>query len=65
MRESTLLRDVFNRCQMEKNCDSPDFVLAEYLIGCLNLYEFVNTRSRRLSSENKAANLAGKGDGEW
>ena len=33
------LRQVINRHSAETGSDTPDFILAQYLIGCLNLFD--------------------------
>ena len=39
------LKELLNSCSRENDSDTPDFILAEYLIGCLEAYELaVNKR---------------------
>lgn len=33
------LEALINRCSMENGSNTPDFILAEYLIGCLQSYD--------------------------
>lgn len=33
------LEALLNRCSMENGCDTPDFILAEYLLGCLDAFD--------------------------
>ena len=32
------LRDLINRYSMESGSDTPDYILAEYLMGCLEVF---------------------------
>lgn len=41
------LEDIINRCSKENGSDTPDFILAEYLIGCLETFD----RATRLRTE--------------
>ena len=33
------LEALLNRHSMENGCDTPDFILAEYLVGCLDAFD--------------------------
>jgi hypothetical protein len=33
------LKDLLNRCSMENESNTPDFILAEYLLDCLRAFE--------------------------
>ena len=39
------LRDLLNRHSVEGESNTPDFILADYMLGCLQIYE--NTLRRR------------------
>jgi len=41
------LERLINKHSMENGSNTPDFLLAEYLMGCLSLYNRVTTRRRR------------------
>ncbi len=32
------LRNLINRCSLENDSNTPDYALADYLCGCLNVY---------------------------
>ena len=44
------LTDAINRCSAENGSNTPDFILAEYLLDCLNAYENAVSRRDRLLS---------------
>ena len=35
------LRDLINKCSMENGSNTPDFILAEYLVDCLESFDKV------------------------
>ena len=41
------LEDAINRNSMEEDSDTPDFLLAEYLVNCLSAYERVHRETKR------------------
>jgi hypothetical protein len=43
------LRDLINKHSLENNSNTQDFLLAEYLIKCLQAYEYTVTERDRLS----------------
>ena len=38
------LTNLINRYSMGDKSDTPDFMLAEYLLGCLRVYELITNR---------------------
>ncbi len=38
------IRDVINRYSAENGSDTPDFVLAKYLVGCLEVFNAATVR---------------------
>ena len=34
------IEEVVNRCSMENNSDTPDFILAHYLMKCLEAFDY-------------------------
>ena len=36
------LRELLNKHSMENGSNTPDFILAEYLVNCLTLFEKIN-----------------------
>ncbi len=38
------IQQLLNTYSVEKGSNTPDFLLAEYLMGCLNIYEHVVTK---------------------
>ena len=48
------LAEVINRHSMENRSNTPDFMLAEFMAGCLNVYEnTIRNRAEWSSSSNK------------
>ena len=46
------LVSVINKCSRENHSNTPDFILAEYLMGCLEAFEFtVNARAEWYKKE--------------
>ena len=41
------IREVINRYSMENGSDTPDFVLAKYLEGCLTLLDEATNRRKK------------------
>ncbi len=55
------LREIINRHSAENGSDTPDFVLAQYLIGCLNLFDSaVGRRELWYGRGPRAARLVGR-----
>lgn len=44
------IASVLNRHSIENRSDTPDFLLAEYMLGCLTVYENVLTAREQLKS---------------
>lgn len=41
------LREAINRCSRENASNTPDFILAQYLLDCLRAYEYATRRSEQ------------------
>ena len=54
------LQRLLNRCSMENGSDTPDFILAEYIMGCLNSFDMaVRKRSSWYRSDTGENNVPG------
>lgn len=42
--EETLLRELLNKTSQENGSDTPDFILARYLINCMKAYNKATNR---------------------
>lgn len=38
------LEDLINKCSMENGSDTPDFILADYLLVCLKAFDYALTK---------------------
>ncbi len=60
------IEDAINRCNAESGSDTPDWILARFLVGCLAAFdEAVNDRARWYGHEDgptKAFSVEGRGD---
>ncbi len=46
------ITNVINKHSMENRSNTPDFILAEYLLGCLHTYELAITRRDNWGKED-------------
>ncbi|MAG26519.1 hypothetical protein CMI47_13310 [Candidatus Pacearchaeota archaeon] len=50
------IKDILNKTSRENISDTPDFILAEYLIDCLEAFEkATNKRNQWYTTDNKPA----------
>lgn len=53
------LERVINRFSMENESNTPDFILADYLVGCLDAYDAtVNAREKWYGRKNVLVSLS-------
>jgi hypothetical protein len=51
------LEDLINRHSKENDSNTPDFILAEYLVQCLNAYEWA-VKKREAFSKNEVVPIS-------
>ena len=57
------LTDLINRHSLENNSNTPDFLLSDYLIGCLEVFnKVVVERERWYGRIEQPQNIAGRGE---
>lgn len=47
------IRDLLNSLSMEGTTDTPDFILSEYMVGCLKAFEEATIERKKMTQMNK------------
>lgn len=47
------IRELLNKCSRENMSNTPDFILAEYIMGCLELFEHTTNKRQQWYGQDK------------